>query len=370
MKKKLLFLLCVFCSVTLQANDSLRYKIAQMLIVGFRGAQLTPDNHIYRDVKDLHIGGVILFDYDAIAKTYDRNIKSSMQLKKLCSDLQNLTTDKLFITIDQEGGKVNRLKRNRGFEPTVTAHYLGQLNNADTTRFYARACAKQLKTMGFNVNFSPCMDIDVNPNCPVIGKVNRSFSSHIDIVQKHACIWIEEHHKQQILTSPKHFPGHGSSQSDTHLGLADVTETWTDKELQPYRYLIDNEMCDMIMVSHVFNRRLDADYPATLSHKIITGIIRNRLKYAGLVVTDDLAMGAIVDYYSLETALEKAVNAGADMLILSNNGKTYDAQTAAKSIDIIEKLVNRKIIPQNRIDEAYNRIVRAKTQAWKIRCEE
>jgi beta-N-acetylhexosaminidase len=362
MKKEILLWLCLVGSITgVQASDSIRYKIAQMLIVGFRGTQLTPDNHIYGDIKKLHIGGVILFDYDAIAKTYDRNIRSPSQLKKLCSDLQSISANKLFISIDQEGGKVNRLKRKQGFEHTVTAHYLGQLDNADSTHFYARSCARQLKTLGFNLNFAPCTDIDVNPNCPVIGKVQRSFSGDADIVQKHARIWIEEHRRVNVLTAPKHFPGHGSSRSDTHLGIADVTETWTDKELQPYRYLIANGMCDMIMVSHVFNRRLDADYPATLSHKIIDGIIRKKLKYNGLVVTDDLAMGAIVDYYSLETAIEKAVNAGADLLILSNNGKTYDVRLAAKAVDIIEELVKRGTIAHSRINEAYNRIVEAKS---------
>ncbi len=331
-----------------------------MLVVGFRGTELTPNNHIYNDVKNLQVGGVILFDYDAISKSRVRNITAPEQVQKLCDDLQNLTSDKLIISIDQEGGKVNRLKTSAGFPATVSAKYLGTLNNADTTKYYAQRTAELLKKLGFNVNFIPCVDLDINPNCPVIGKVERSFSANPDIVVKHSRIWIDEQHKQNILTSPKHFPGHGSSANDSHLGLTDVTNTWTRKELIPYQELIKSGQCDMVMVSHVFNKKLDAKYPATLSKKVIDGIIRKELKFDGLVITDDMAMGAIVDNYSFETALEKSINAGVDMLILSNNGKSYDPQIAQKAIDIIEKFVRQNKINEQRINEAYGRVVAIK----------
>ncbi|MDR1225872.1 MAG: hypothetical protein LBK47_03115 [Prevotellaceae bacterium] len=360
MKKNLVFLLFLLCSFSLHAADSLRYKIAQLLIVGFRGTELTADNHAYNDVKNLQVGGVILFDYDAISKTRGRNITSPEQVKKLCSDLQNLTSDKLIISIDQEGGRVNRFKTSAGFPVTVSAKYLGTLDNVDTTRFYAKKTADLLKYLGFNVNFIPCVDLDVNPGCPVIGRVERSFSANPDMVVKHSRIWIEEHHKQGIQTSPKHFPGHGSSTNDSHLGLTDVTKTWTKKELIPYDELIKSGACDMIMVSHVFNKKLDLEYPATLSKKIIHGMIRNNLKYNGLVVTDDMAMGAIVANYSFEVALEKSINAGVDMLILSNNGKSYDSQIAQKAVDIMEKYVRQNKISEQRINEAYARVVELK----------
>jgi beta-N-acetylhexosaminidase len=331
-----------------------------MLVVGFRGFELTSGNHIYSDVKDLGIGGVILFDWDSPSKSRERNISSPQQLKKLCSDLQNITPDKLIISVDQEGGRVNRLKTRNGFPRTVSAQYLGELNNIDTTRFYARETAELLKELGFNVNFIPCVDLNINPKCPVIGAVERSFSGNPDIVFNHSKIWIEEHHRQGIQTSPKHFPGHGSSTNDSHLGLTDVTKTWTNRELIPYRKLMEGEQCDMVMVSHTFNRKLDDKYPATLSKKIIDGLLRKKMGYDGLVITDDMAMSAIVDYYSFETALEKAINAGVDMLILSNNGKTYDAQIAKRAIDIIESLVRQKKISEKRINEAYQRIAKLK----------
>jgi beta-N-acetylhexosaminidase len=360
MKKGIIFVLFFLGCLPLHAADSLRYKIAQLLVVGFRGTELTPQNHIYGDVKNLQVGGVILFDFDAINKTRGRNITSPEQVKKLCGDLQNLSPDKLIISIDQEGGRVNRLRVSAGFPSTVSAKYLGRLDNADTTRYYARKTAELLRYLGFNLNFIPCVDLDVNPSCPVIGKVERSFSANPNLVVKHSRIWIDEHRKQGILTSPKHFPGHGSSASDSHLGLTDVTKTWTKKELVPYEELIKHGECDMVMVSHVFNKKLDPKYPATLSKKVIDGMIRGDLQFDGLVITDDMAMGAIVDHYSLEVALEKAINAGVDMLILSNNGSSYDPQIAQKAVDIIEQLVRQNKISEQRINEAYSRVAAVK----------
>ncbi|MDR0687733.1 MAG: hypothetical protein LBF55_03480 [Prevotellaceae bacterium] len=356
---RLLLLLPMLCCLPVQAGDSLRYKIAQMLIVGFRGAELTSDSHIYGDVKNLHVGGVILFDYDAVSKTRGRNITSPAQLKKLCGDLQRLAGEKLIISIDQEGGMVSRLKASAGFPATVSAKYLGALNNADTTRHYAAKTALLLKSLGINFSFAPCVDVDVNPQCPVIGKVQRSFSAKPDVVVKHARIWVDEHRRQGIITSPKHFPGHGSSAADSHLGLTDVTGTWTRQELIPYHQLVKSGHCDAVMVSHVFNKKLDGKYPATLSPKIV-GMIRDDLKFDGLVVSDDMAMGAIVDSYTLEAALEKAVNAGIDMLVLSNNGRSYDAQIAAKAVNIIYALVKQGRIGEGRIGEAYGRIAAIK----------
>jgi beta-N-acetylhexosaminidase len=350
-----LFILASILCLSLQANDSLRYKIAQMLIVGFRGTEVNAQNHIYQDIQTLHVGGVILFDYDSESKAYRRNISSPSQLKKLCHDLQIAGNGELVIALDQEGGKVNRLKSSAGFLPTVSAQYLGTLNNADTTKQYASQAALQLQKMGVNFSCSPCVDVNVNPACPVIGKMGRSFAAEPAAVVRHAQIWVDQHRLHGVITSPKHFPGHGSSTTDSHLGLTDVSSTWTEAELIPYERLIRGGHCDAVMVAHVFNRNLDSRYPASMSQKIITGLLRERLKFRGLVVTDDMAMGAITEHYSLAEALEKSINAGADMLILSNNGKTYDPLLARKAVDTIAEMVQKNIIPQSRINEAYAR---------------
>ena len=365
--KKLIILLSLF-TVLLSAcgqqqnkeEQELRNKIAQMLLVGFRGTELTQDNHIYNDIKELKIGGVILFEYDAPTKTRPRNITSEAQVAKLVSDMQAIAETKLLISIDQEGGKVNRLKEQYGFPPTVSAQYLGEVNNPDTTMLWADRTAELLGRMGINLNFAPSVDINVNPENPVIGKIERSFSNDPIVVTDNARIWVVEHKKCNIISSLKHFPGHGSSKTDTHLGLTDVTDTWTEDELIPYKTLISEGVCDMVMTSHVFNSKLDPDYPATMSKTILSGILRDKLGYTGVIVTDDMAMGAIVDHYSFEDALEKTVNAGADILILSNNGKDYDPEVAKKAIDIIYKLVNDGKIQKQTIEDAYNRIIALK----------
>ncbi|MDR0295762.1 MAG: hypothetical protein LBH91_06230 [Prevotellaceae bacterium] len=352
------FLLSACCHAQPTKEDGeLKHKIAQMLMIGFRGMELKPTMTIYNDVKKLGIGGIILFDYDVPSKAYKRNISSPKQLKKLIADLQAVAPVKLLMAIDQEGGKVNRLKVRYGFPPTVSAQYLGKLNSVDTTVKYAVATAKTLSNLGFNLNFAPAVDLNVNPDCPIIGKVERSFSADVDVVVQQATIWLDEQQKQGVMGCIKHFPGHGSSAADTHLGIADVSNSWTEQELAPFRQLIAEGRVDVVMTSHVYNRHLDEKYPATMSKKIITGILRDTLGFTGVVVTDDLAMGALVEHYSFEEILLKAIEAGADVLCLSNNGKIYDDKIATKAVNIIYKAVKQGKITPERIEESYSRII-------------
>lgn len=342
-------------------NDSiLRKKIGQMLIVGFRGIELTSDNHIVSDIQQLNIGGVILFDYDGPSKTYNRNIINPNQLKELSNDLRKLSEEKLIISIDQEGGMVNRLKHQYGFPFFISAQKLGLLNNRDSTEYYAHLTALTLKDMGININFAPCVDLNINPQCPIIGLKERSFSSDTSIVINNAFWWLEKQQSLGVIGCIKHFPGHGSSSVDTHLGIADITNTWNEVELVPYKELLKKGNIHMIMTSHIYNANFDAEYPATMSKAILTGILREKLKYEGVIITDDLAMGAMVHNYSLEEILEKSINAGADLLCLSNNGETYDSEIAQKAIDIIFNLVKTGKIEKERIETSYNRIKKIK----------
>lgn len=356
----ILFIIHSF-SLFSQTNDSLSYQAAQMLMIGFRGTDLSQNEHIISDVSVLGIGGVILFEYDLPSKSRPRNIASLPQLQKLCNDLQQLSDNKLFIAIDQEGGKVNRLKVNYGFPTTVSAQYLGKTDNSDTTLFYAESMAKTLSDCGINLNFTPCIDLNINPNCPVIGKIERSFSDNPDKVVKHAAVFVATHRKYGILTCLKHFPGHGSSKNDSHDGFTDITHTWKNVELQPYKTMISNGICDAVMSSHVFNARLDTDYPGTLSHKIITGILRDSLKWNGCIFSDDMNMGAITKNFGFKESIALAINAGVDVLVFSNNSsKEYDPLLAQKALNAILELVNEGIITEKRIKESYDRIIRLK----------
>lgn len=347
-------------------NDSIsiQNKAAQMLIVGFRGTILQQSNPIYADIATLKIGGVILFDYDTPTKTRPRNIKSAQQVHKLINSLQALGNHNLFISIDQEGGYVNRLKTRNGFPLTRTAQYLGKLNHTDSTAYWAMQTAQTLHQLGFNLNFAPSVDVNSNPTSPAIGKVQRSFSANPTTVSKHAEIWIDAQTQQNIISCIKHFPGHGSATADTHKGMVDVTATWSEQELVPYNTLIKLSKADMIMTSHIIHQKLDS-VPATLSYNIITKLLRQQMDYNGIVVSDDIAMGAIAHYYPLEQAIEMAINAGVDLLILSNNGDTFDPQVASKAVTIICKLVKEGKISKNRIDESYQRIMALK-QKYKL----
>ncbi len=341
-------------------DGELRQMVAQMLILGFRGTELSSNDNIYTLIARENIGGVILFDYDVPSKKPLRNIENPTQVRKLCSDLQKAAKTTLFISVDQEGGKVARLKERDGFPPSVSQEYLGNNHNTKLTSEWAARAASNLRSLGFNLNFTPSVDVNINPNSPAIGKHERSFSSDYERVITHSKIVIEEHRKQGILTCIKHFPGHGSSTGDTHNGITDVSSTYDTVELIPYIRLLEEGYVDMIMTSHVFNSNLDSIYPATMSYSTLMNLLRVRMGYRGIIVSDDMAMGAIAKEYNLETALEKAINAGVDLFILSNNGEVYDDEIGFKAIDIICNLVKQGKISRSRIVESYAKIQKQK----------
>lgn len=336
------------------ADESLRRDIAQMLLVGFRGTGLDEAPHIRRDVATYGIGGVILFEYDVPSQSRPRNIASPTQLRKLCGDLQALSTETLLISIDQEGGSVNRLKKQYGFPEFPSAQSTAE-QGFEQVRYAARLTADQLHKAGINLNFAPCVDLNTNPDCPVIGRLQRSFSADPAVVAGCAAIWVDEQRKQHVLSCLKHFPGHGSASGDTHAGAVDVSSSWDTSELAPYRTLIAANKVQMVMTSHVFNSRLDT-LPATLSYNVLTGLLRSTLHFDGVIVTDDLAMGAMTKQFSFDTIVIKTVLAGADMLCLSNNGAEYDPDIVPKTIDIIYKAVKQGRIPESRIRESAARI--------------
>ncbi len=215
--------------------------------------------------------------------------------------------------------------------------------------------------VGINVNLAPVVDVNVNPENPVIGGLKRSFSSETDIVARHAREVILAHRKQGVLTALKHFPGHGSSTEDSHLGFTDVTRTWSCSELKPYRDLFKSPGADMVMTAHVFNARLDPEWPATLSSRVLNGLLRKGLGFDGVIISDDMQMKAITDKHDLETALKKTILAGTDIIIFGNN-LVYEEDVARKAGDIILDLVRRDKIPAARIKEAYQRIMSLKEQ--------
>lgn len=336
-------------------EQQLRKDIGEMLLVGFRGTTINDKSTIVRDIRDYHVGSVILFEYDAPTGTRHRNIQSPSQVKQLCSDLQRYAKGNLLIGIDQEGGNVTRLRTKDGFPATMTAQASAEAGDKSVEN-NALIVAKELQEAGINLNFAPCVDVNVNPSCPVIGKMGRSFSAKPEKVVHFAKIWIETQSKKGIVSCLKHFPGHGSAKGDTHAGLVDVTETWTADELIPYRDLIKENKVQMVMVAHVINRDLGDDLPASLSPIIVGEMLRNELGFKGVVVTDDLAMGAITKQYGFEEALKMAIVAGCDLLCLSNNGTQYDPDMVPQAVEAIVQFVADGEISAETIHAAAERV--------------
>jgi beta-N-acetylhexosaminidase len=366
---KLFILIClVSVSGIYAASVSLRDKISQMLIIGFDGKSIAENADIVIAIEKQHIGGVVLFDYNQTKKQFDKNIESPQQLRKLAADLQQLNdkTEKksnrpplpLLISIDYEGGdRATRLQPSKGFPKTQSAATIGKMDFADVHPI-AEEMSDTLKEGGINLNFAPVVDVNVNPESPVIGRIGRSFSEDPVTVAAYASIYSKHYLDKHIQCAYKHFPGHGSATGDSHEGFVDVSETWQPKELEPYKKLFGQKnACGMVMTAHIVNRQLDESAsPATLSYKILTDLLRKKLLFNGVIITDDLQMKAISEHYSLEQVVVMAVNAGADMLLFGNQ-LVSTPQDPKIVIDLIESKVKTGEISAQRIDDAYQRIV-------------
>ncbi len=330
-------------------------KIGQLFILGFQGETLTSLHPIHEDLRHRNLGGVILFDRLLAKKLDHNNIVSTSQVRKLTLDLQEVAGGRLFIGIDQEGGKVCRLSQRRGFSPTPAAAELGAHHDESVTSQQSEETAKLLKNLGINNNFAPVVDINIYRNNPIIGRLGRSFSHDADTVVQHARAWITSHKKHGILSCLKHFPGHGSSREDSHLGFVDISETWQLMELQPFKKLIKTQDVDAIMTGHLFISQLDNLRPATLSEKIIGQLLRKDLGFKGVVISDDLQMKAITDNYGLEEAIVSALAAGIDMIIIGNN-LSYDEKILSKAIDAVLQAVEKGILTKEMIGLAFQRV--------------
>lgn len=332
----------------------------QMLISGFRALSITEENPIVRDIKEYNLGGVILYDKDvADPKLNFRNIKSPSQTKILIQSLRDISNTTLLIGVDQEGGEVQRLNKQYGFPDCPAWGEVGSQNDPIFTQKFSAGVAQTLSEAGFNVNFAPVVDLDISP-LAFVPREGRCFSSNPEIVAKHSRIFMEEHLKFRIAPVMKHYPGLGSTTADTHEVLTDITETWSDTELEPYRTLLNSTEVPMVMVGHCFHKGLDPNWPASMSQKIITGLLRNELGFKGVVICDDPRMGAISKHYSFETVMEQMINAGVDLFCFGNN-LMYDPDIIPKAVNTIAELNKSGKISNGRIDESLERISTLKT---------
>jgi beta-N-acetylhexosaminidase len=342
--------------LALSPDDSLDLKIGQMIMLGINERTALPKADSFRqEMKNYWLGGILLFEKN-IAKT-----SSGETLRQLITDLQQAAPLPLLVGIDEEGGRVHRLKEKYGFVRFPSAAYLGAMTTTDSTTYYTRRLAALLSELGFNLNFAPTVDLAVNPNNPVIVKAERSYSKDSLRLVKHASAAIDAHDAYGIITVLKHFPGHGSSATDSHLGITNVTRQWQRQELFPYKSLIKSGKARAILTSHVINCRLDTTcLPASLSKAMNTGLLRNQLGFDGVIFTDDMQMHAISKQYGLEKAIKLSVLSGVDVLVYGNTGSPAERVTAARLHNILKNAVKSGEIPESRIDESYRRITKLK----------
>ena len=334
--------------------------LGQLFMIGFDGLEVDNDHPVVEDIVHHGLGGVILFARNVDGRR--QNIRSPEQLKKLTSDLQGYAVTPLLIAVDQEGGQVCRLRESDGFPPTVSARSLGQGDDPEMTAHHGALLAQGLKDCGVNFNLAPVVDLDRNPHNPVIGRFERSYGADPAKVATHAARFIAEHHKRNISCCLKHFPGHGSSSQDSHLGFTDVTGLWHEDELMPYDILIKQGCVDAVMSAHVVNRRLDdSGLPATLSSKMLGGVLRERLGFDGPVISDDLQMRAITDKWPLERAVIAALLAGVDLLVIGNNIKR-DREAFSSAMDALNRAITNGEISKDRIRESLRRVSRLKSR--------
>ncbi len=319
-----------------------------MIIIGFNGTSV-PDS-LQKYIKNYSLGGVILFS---------KNIQNPKQLKALTNKLQALNHKKLFIAIDQEGGAVQRLNRANGFFDLPSAQFVASKNDEKFALKIYKKMAKTLSSHGINLNFAPSVDLSINPQNSVIVKRGRSFSKDLNKVVKYASIFIDQMQKEGVICAIKHYPGHGSSLHDSHKGFVDVSKTWKEIELEPFSKLIKTDKIHMIMGAHIYNSYLDREYIATFSKKINKTILRDKLKFRGVLISDDLQMRAISNHYDLKTTLKLAINSKVDMLLFAN--QTNKPISVDKIANEIIQLIKSKEINLKTIKKANKRIDTLKT---------
>lgn len=360
--RKALFLILVTISWSTKANhtdppkDTIDVMIGQMIMIGIGDFNLVdPSERIFKEIKTGKVGGVVLYEKNILFES------PKPELALLIDNLQKNADIPLIISIDEEGGFVTRMKTRYGFPKNVSAQYLGELDDLDSTRYYAHQTSSLLSSFGINMNYAPVVDVNLNTRNPVIGRIERSYSPEYREVIKHAYEVINIHRKNGVVPVLKHFPGHGSSKSDTHLGLTDVTETWQIEEMYPYSALIDSGVVKAVMTAHIVNRSLDeSKNPATLSKRIITGLLRDFLNFNGVIISDDMQMGAIRNEFGLREAIRLSIDAGVDVLMFANNVNDYELVSASTVHAIIKDLLFEGVVSRERIYQSYKRIMKLK----------
>jgi beta-N-acetylhexosaminidase len=328
---------------------SLEEMVGQMIMVGVGGSKPSDKwvKQLKIDIQNGKVGGVILFA---------NNIDSPKRLKELTAFLSTAKSKyPIFVAIDQEGGEIQRISKKNGFHNYPSAYDIQRKKTLLESYEIYKNLADELKEYGFNINFAPVVDLNINPNSPEIGAKKRSYSAEEEIVIAYSNEFLRAQKEAGIISVLKYFPGYGSALSDSHKSIVDVSKTWQYKELKPYYNFIKYKKIDAIMVGHINIDMFDKIYPASLSKKTITGILREKLKFNGVVFSDDMNMRVIKDTYGLKKSVIMAINAGVDVLVYSSYF-TQKSSVVNEITNIILKAVQNKKIDIKTIKNSFNRI--------------
>lgn len=325
--------------------ESMRRKVAGMFMCGFTDTR--PDGHILSLVRDYGIGGVVYFR---------RNIATAEQVRTCSAELQRAAEQPLLIAVDQEGGMVLRIEDGVTAMPGNMA--LGAVRDPEAVRQAAAIAGAELRQLGINMNFAPCVDVNNNPANPVIGV--RSYGESPELVSELGAAAAAGYREAGVAPTLKHFPGHGDTDTDSHLALPVIghdRERLEKVELAPFRHII-GAGTDAVMTAHVvFPAYEQRDIPATLSRPIVTGLLREQLGFGGVIVTDCLEMNAISETVGVGAGAVQAVQAGADLILVCHR---MDRQVEA--IEAVTAAVLAGEIDESRIDESLDRLRRLKAE--------
>jgi beta-N-acetylhexosaminidase len=311
------------------------------------------------------VGGALLFG---------RNVRSPEQVAALTAWMHaraHACADRpLLIAVDAEGGRVMRLGTAAGYTDTLSHRDLGEGGDLAVTELEARRIGGRLRRAGIDWNLAPVVDVGYNPANPVIVGNGRAFGAAPANVIVHAAAYLSGMHAAGVLTALKHFPGHGGSFADSHLGFVDVTDTANAAvELAPYQALMAADVVDSVMTAHVFNRRLDRRYPATLSRPTITGLLRERLGWRGVVVSDDLRMGAIEQHYGRDEAAVRALEAGVDVLLIGDDRLPDGGSAADAALSALRQGLQRGRLAPETVTAALARVEALRARLDTVRAE-
>ena len=323
---------------------SLDEKIGQMILAGISGT--TMDTNTQNIISQYKVGGIIF---------YKDNLVNPGQTVQLVNQMksENDSNLPLLLSVDQEGGRVTRLPGGLvNFPPN---HQIGAVNNPEFSYKVGTILGKELKAFGLNLNFAPVLDVNSNPNNPVIG--DRSFGNNPEIVSKLGIQTMKGMQSQNIIPTIKHFPGHGDTSVDSHLELPIVNKSLEELkklELIPFERAIENG-ADVVMVAHILLPKLDGKYPASMSKVVMTDMLRGQLGFNGVIMTDDMTMGAITDHFDIGRAAVESIKSGSDIILV---GHGYN--NVVQIISSLKTAVQNGEISEQRINESVARIMALK----------